>query len=506
MQDSLIAGGMNKDVAKATASLLTAGASAAIAGAAGGVQGATTGFNVDLNNRQLHPSEAKLIKDNAKAYAEKRGISIDRAEAELNQQALRNDDSAHAERLGSNDPNAQAFLKELGAGKTMVDPLTGQSYQLFAADEATRNNHAMFGQYAKTSPVVMTALDRAYDNAFKPKGGQTISGVNGSNPGALTGSDLALMDAATDYRNMRSQPAVVQWAVLGQLREERRDNKQAQSNLLQELQQMNQRGEASPQAADRRGEIVKQLTQLEQEDSSMRRASVEQIRAMGSTGLLKPIDQREWGEGVGEAIAASRLSFSGVGNASISGRIAMLKEAIEEAKAASVVAKAQADAMASLSTGQLKTDWNPKRVYDEVITAPKGSKPPPEQYLTPDEIKNALSPFDAGVVKIKANAPTGTEGPPGGTFVMPKAQADAIIKQANGDVAVLERLLGLKPGDLGTNPVRVDIPNPQGLRVPSGNERGANEYWVPGGRTSGGIREATVDPVPPGKYNVKKVF
>ena len=63
MQASLVAGGMNADVAKATASLLTAGASAAIAGAAGGVQGATAGLNVDLNNRQLHPSETKRIKE-----------------------------------------------------------------------------------------------------------------------------------------------------------------------------------------------------------------------------------------------------------------------------------------------------------------------------------------------------------------------------------------------------------------------------------------------------------
>jgi hypothetical protein len=54
--------------------------------------------------------------------------------------------------------------------------------------------------------------------------------------------------------------------------------------------------------------------------------------------------------------------------------------------------------------------------------------------------------------------------------------------------------------------VRVDIPEPKGLRLSSGNELGANEYWVPGGRTSGGIREATIDPVPKEKYFIKKVF
>ena len=67
MQDSLMAGGMNPAVAKATASLLTAGASAAIAGAAGGVQGAATGLNVDLNNRQLHPSELARARQMAAA-------------------------------------------------------------------------------------------------------------------------------------------------------------------------------------------------------------------------------------------------------------------------------------------------------------------------------------------------------------------------------------------------------------------------------------------------------
>lgn len=38
-------------------------------------------------------------------------------------------------------------------------------------------------------------------------------------------------------------------------------------------------------------------------------------------------------------------------------------------------------------------------------------------------------------------------------------------------------------GELGTNPVRVDIPNPTGLRMPSGNELGANAQWLPDGKT-----------------------
>ena len=43
--------------------------------------------------------------------------------------------------------------------------------------------------------------------------------------------------------------------------------------------------------------------------------------------------------------------------------------------------------------------------------------------------------------------------------------------------------------------MRIDIENIDGLnlRIPSGNELGANEYWIPGGKTDGGIPEAVTD-------------
>lgn len=126
-------------------------------------------------------------------------------------------DSAHDTRLGADNKDAQDFLNTLGQGQTYVDKLTGQTFQLFAADEATRNNHAMFGQYTKT-PAVENLLDRAYAAVTLPKDAQTIQGLNGSFKGSLTGSDLALNDAARDTSNMWKQPPVVQWAVLGHLR------------------------------------------------------------------------------------------------------------------------------------------------------------------------------------------------------------------------------------------------------------------------------------------------
>lgn len=56
--------------------------------------------------------------------------------------------------------------------------------------------------------------------------------------------------------------------------------------------------------------------------------------------------------------------------------------------------------------------------------------------------------------------------------------------------------LGLSAGylrDADTMIVKIDKADFHDLKLPSGNERGANEFWVPGGVTSGGVSEATLD-------------
>lgn len=100
----------------------------------------------------------------------------------------------------------------------------------------------------------------------------------------------------------------------------------------------------------------------------------------------------------------------------------------------------------------------------------------------------------------------GQAGPPGGTFVMPKSVADNIIREANGSVSKLEQLLSLELGTLGDSPVRLDIAAPQGLRMPSGNELGANELWIPGGSTGGGIPEAIIDSPLPEEFISTSIF
>lgn len=138
-------------------------------------------------------------------------------------------------------------------------------------------------------------------------------------------------------------------------------------------------------------------------------------------------------------------------------------------------ARIERQKMGSPSSGSVWLDIHWKEIHLEIVV-----------YIQSKEI--AISRIDSG------------------TFVMPKYQADELIRQARGDVQKLEELLGLKKGTLGNNPVRIDVDKPKGLRMPSGNELGANEFWIPGGKTSGRVLEATVDQIQPGTYIVKPVF
>ncbi|NOU35899.1 MAG: RHS repeat-associated core domain-containing protein [Kiritimatiellaceae bacterium] len=139
-----------------------------------------------------------------------------------------------------------------------------------------------------------------------------------------------------------------------------------------------------------------------------------------------------------------------------------------------------------------------------VTEIPKGSRPP-VTYMSLAERKSHAALFQGGAVRIGPSKPVGTIGRTE-TWVFPRSVVDNLTKQAGGDVAKLERLIGLDAGYLGKSPVLVDIPSPKGVRIPSGNERGANAFWRAGGRTSGGLPEAIIDPVPEGSYTTRPVF
>jgi filamentous hemagglutinin len=165
-----------------------------------------------------------------------------------------------------------------------------------------------------------------------------------------------------------------------------------------------------------------------------------------------------------------------------------------------------------VSAQELSVAGNNERLdlvtINKILATEKPNRPEPNTYFSPSYIDNELMQFDGGVTKILKQTPSSTRdlGPPGGTFVMPNNVANDIINQTGGNPFLLEQRLGLNPGDLGRSPVRIDITSPIGLRMPSGNEMGANNMWLPGGLSSGGVPEATINPVKAGSYIVTPIL
>ena len=156
IQQGLEAAGLGdaaaKGIAQGIATLTAAGMGAAV----GGVQGAASAATVDANNRQLHPSEEKWLKEKAKDFAKKEGISEQEATARLTQQALRDVDYLWRAQLADGDDaaakgflstNQQTFTNDLGEQQKLFTA-TGQ--QLFRpemfADTANPHFYKQFAQ------------------------------------------------------------------------------------------------------------------------------------------------------------------------------------------------------------------------------------------------------------------------------------------------------------------------------------------------------------------------
>jgi filamentous hemagglutinin len=99
------------------------------------------------------------------------------------------------------------------------------------------------------------------------------------------------------------------------------------------------------------------------------------------------------------------------------------------------------------------------------------------------EIDAHLDRFDDGAVRFTTQENLETYGTAGGTdaFVMPKSEFDQIVSDAGGNMRVVEQRLGLDTGALSNgDSVALYVPrqNLNGIRVPSGNEGGANSQWL----------------------------
>ena len=136
----------------------------------------------------------------------------------------------------------------------------------------------------------------------------------------------------------------------------------------------------------------------------------------------------------------------------------------------------------------------------KVMGTEKGKRPHPKTYMSEAFIKAHREEFLDGASRIMATKNIDKYGPArkedGTTFVLPATKVAEALKEADGDRAKLEVLLGMPRGQLGTESLsRVNFKNPASLniRVPSGNEAGANDQWIPGAKLPTGLLEGVLD-------------
>ena len=153
----------------------------------------------------------------------------------------------------------------------------------------------------------------------------------------------------------------------------------------------------------------------------------------------------------------------------------------------------------------------------EILAIPKGERPDPATYLDKKYMKRHLNQFRDGVsfvmgldnyvMYVLARKSIGRED--NSCFVMPKSVCDEIAKAGKGKISVYEQALGFEPGYFQGHGglVRIDVIDVADLhiRIPSGNEAGANSWWVPGGYTSGGVPEAVSDLIPKSRIIVTRL-
>ena len=138
------------------------------------------------------------------------------------------------------------------------------------------------------------------------------------------------------------------------------------------------------------------------------------------------------------------------------------------------------------------------------VTVRKFNRPDPKTYLTASAIENHLSLFkekpclfltrDAFDKFCKTSV-----GRPDGQFLIPKDIGDRLEQQLRYDAtfAAAEAELGIPTGAWrGQEIIRVTINTIPNLRMASGNESGANKYWMPGGYLPNGLPEAVCDQIP----------
>ena len=149
-----------------------------------------------------------------------------------------------------------------------------------------------------------------------------------------------------------------------------------------------------------------------------------------------------------------------------------------------------------------------------ILMIPKGKRPAPETYLKRRYIRRHLKNFKAGASCIvskellERHHGDSIGKADNSQFIMMKSEMDSVLMRSHGDLSRIEHELGIPAGAWKHRVlVRIDIPKPKKLRLrmPSGNEIGANALWLPGGLLPTGYKEAVIDRIPKGRYKASLI-
>ena len=149
-----------------------------------------------------------------------------------------------------------------------------------------------------------------------------------------------------------------------------------------------------------------------------------------------------------------------------------------------------------------------------ILMIPKGKRPAPETYLKRRYIRRHLKNFKSGASCIvskellERHHGDSIGKADNSQFIMMKSEMDSVLMRSHGDLSRIEHELGIPAGAWKHRVlVRIDIPKPKKLRLrmPSGNEVGANVLWLPGGLLPTGYKEAVIDRIPKGRYKASLI-
>ncbi len=152
--------------------------------------------------------------------------------------------------------------------------------------------------------------------------------------------------------------------------------------------------------------------------------------------------------------------------------------------------------------------WGVKGVFingqtsEDILSIPKGQRPAPETYLSASYIREHLEKFEkegGAFIVVKKWIENGNYKEfPLKKFVMLNEDMNSVIKEykRTKDISVIEKALGYNTGDLRGLENELYLFRTDNsvfnFEIPNGNEIGANNLWIPGGKTSGGYREAVL--------------